>query len=59
MFHTCLTQVLEASKRKQWIDSDPGTSVPEKGWEMPHLVADLSREMSQIFTDQQPRADVT
>src|SRR5947209_3585839 len=26
---------------------------------MPHLVADLSGEMSQIFTDQQPRADVT
>src|SRR5258706_13966879 len=49
----------EASKRKQWIKRHPGTSVPEKWLEMPHLVADLSGEMNQIFTDQQPRADVT
>jgi len=37
----------------------PGTSVPEKAWEKLHLVADLSGEMSQIFTDQQPLAGVT
>jgi hypothetical protein len=59
MFHTCLTQVLEASKRKQWINIDLGTSVPEKVWEKLHLVADLLGEMSQIFTDQEPLAGVT